>query len=60
MTKPRNPRKLLGRIAQILWGTAASVSLHPKKGDPLWRDAATIAFGDVCDVVAQHFPDHAH
>lgn len=59
MPKPRNPRKLLGRLSIILFGTAASTAVHPRKGDPQWRAAATAALDDVAGVIEKHFPDHA-
>ena len=59
MSRPRTrqPRELLARISTTLFGTIASVSVTPRKGDPLWRDAAQWAFDDVCRLVDELPPD---
>lgn len=61
LTMPRqpSPRKLLSRISIILFGTAASTSVHPRKGDPIWRAAALEAWEDVCQIREKHFPEPA-
>ena len=55
--KQRQPRELLVRIISTLIGTWASISVQPRKGDPLWRKAAQAALEDVWPLLDALPPD---